>query len=725
MKFSHGSKVIGFFILFFLITAISSWGKGASRVQSLDNAKPKSILPKGLSTYISAMDTCAVYEGGDPAWLIYPWIEGDELFKAYQNPSATCTQPYPFSIDRVHLILYCVNAGSLHLSADIEAVDNSIPGCPHPGEMLDITPLFEYVIPGEDLYFITVPLDSPIIVDGPYFVGLYFAATGNPQIAAIVTDDTPVGCASYNDWGYGYVDLDTVYTDPDGTGLIKTFPGRMILYSSGVPGGDPGNGTDPPPVAEFISPRPNENVGSNIDLWTNDISGSPIIVRADFYYQLTGAWIYLGTDNDDNPPLRNGIISSGLGDGLSFNWNTTGLSEEDYKVRAIITDTLEQSDTAQISIHIDPTPPVPNFVNPEMGQYISGNIDVELTCADENLSYMTFLGKSIPVDNALPIPIINQNLGGDTNGNPYDDNSSASGEFGDFCSGPAVAAMAVKYWSTRGFSNIIREGLTDLTDAQLIDRLFSAMRVEEYMGCQDEEFIAGLSDYVLSHGGGFSVEVNRNPGISDIYDWGFNNEYATMLGLSGNPGLWLLLAGNKGVARHNEDHTLTLIDPITATISDFTVHELNGILAINYNSTWFEIDLIVGLVPNEWNIITTFYGYDGNASDGWGIIWNTSTLEANKLHFLTVQATDTDNNSGIKSILVRNDGGQSYIPGDVNDDDLVNPGDLIYLINYIYMNSSPPPAGNDAANINGDTTIDLADVIYLYNYLFLGGPLPK
>ncbi|MEE9442881.1 MAG: dockerin type I repeat-containing protein [candidate division Zixibacteria bacterium] len=725
MKFSFRSKVIGIFISFLLLFTISSHGKEASRVKSLENIKPKSILPKGASTSISALDTCAVYEGGDPAWLVYPWVEGNELFKVYQNPSATCTNPYPFSINQVHLILYCVDIGILHLSADIEAVDNSVPGCPHPGEMLDITPLYQYVIPAEDLYFITVPLDSPVVVEGPFFVGLYIAFSGNPQIAAIVTDDTPVGCVSYNDWGYGYVDLDTVYTNPDGTGPIKTFPGRMILYSSGFPGGNSGGGTDPPPVAEFISPQPNDDVGSGVDLWVNDISGSSIIARADFYYQQTGSWIYLATDKDDDPPLRNGIISSGLGNGLSYYWNTTDLPEEDYQVRAVLTDTLGQADTAQITIHIDPTPPIPNFINPLMGHNVSGNIDVELTCPDENLSYMTFSGRSKPIDNTLAIPIINQNLGGDTNGNQFDGNSSASGEFGDFCSGPAVAAMALKYWSHQGYSDITREGFTDLTDDQLMQRLFSAMRVEENMGTYDGEFIAGINEYILSHGGGFSVKANRNPGIADIYDWGLNNEYTTMLGLSGNPGLWLILAGNKGVARHNEDHTLTLIDPVTATISDYTIHELYGILTLNYNSIWYEVDIIVSLYPDDWNLPRNGYGYDGNDSDGWGMVWNTSTLEPNKLHFLTAQATDTDNNSWITSVPVRNDGAQSYIPGDVNDDGFVNPGDLIYLINYVYLHSAPPPAGNEAANINGDSTIDLADVIYLYNYLFLGGPTPK
>jgi hypothetical protein len=724
MKFSIGSKVIVFFILFLLLSAILSHGKEASQIQSLGNIKAKSILPKN-ATRMSALDTCAIYEGGDPTWLIYPWVEGDELFKSYQNPSATCTDPYPFSIDRVHLILYCVGAGSLQLSADIELVDNSVPGCPHPGEMLDITPLYEYVIPGEDLYFITVPLDSPVVVDGPFFVGLYIASSGNPDIAAIVTDDTPVGCVSYNDWGYGYVDLDTVYTDPDGTGPIKTFPGRMVLYSSGVPGGDPGNSTDPPPVAEFISPQSNEDVGSSVDLWVNDISGSSIITLADFYYQIAGSWIFLGTDNNDNPPLRNGITSSGLGNGLSYIWNTAGLPEGNYQVRAIISDTLGQSDTAQVTIHIDPTPPVPQYINPVMGQSVSGSIDVNLTCPDENLSYMTFSGRSTPIDNALAIPIINQNLGGDTNGNPFDGNSSASGEFGDFCSGPAVTAMAMKYWSNRGYSAITREGITDLTDDQIIQRLFSAMRIEENMGTLDEEFITGINEYILSHGGGFSIKSNRSPGIADIYNGGFNKEYTTMLGLSGNPGLWLILAGNKGVAGHNEDHTLTLIDPINATISDYTVHELYGILSINYNSSWYEVDIIVGLFPDDWTVAQTGYGYDGNGSDGWGMVWNTSALESNKLHFLTTQATDADNNSGNVSILIRNDGAQSYIPGDVNDDGFVNPGDLIYLINFVYLHSSPPPSGNEVANINGDSTIDLADVIYLYNHLFLGGPSPK
>lgn len=63
--------------------------------------------------------------------------------------------------------------------------------------------------------------------------------------------------------------------------------------------------------------------------------------------------------------------------------------------------------------------------------------------------------------------------------------------------------------------------------------------------------------------------------------------------------------------------------------------------------------------------------------------------------------------------------------GNVNGDlaDEVDLSDLIYLVNYLFLDG-PAPDCPEEANINGDTegTIDLSDLIYLVNYLFLGGP---
>lgn len=63
------------------------------------------------------------------------------------------------------------------------------------------------------------------------------------------------------------------------------------------------------------------------------------------------------------------------------------------------------------------------------------------------------------------------------------------------------------------------------------------------------------------------------------------------------------------------------------------------------------------------------------------------------------------------------------VPGDANDDSLVNIGDVLFLINYLFI-EGPEPCVCEAADCNNDSAINIGDVIYLINYLFTGGPAP-
>ncbi|MGB7063094.1 MAG: hypothetical protein WBF13_12170 [Candidatus Zixiibacteriota bacterium] len=70
--------------------------------------------------------------------------------------------------------------------------------------------------------------------------------------------------------------------------------------------------------------------------------------------------------------------------------------------------------------------------------------------------------------------------------------------------------------------------------------------------------------------------------------------------------------------------------------------------------------------------------------------------------------------------------------GDVTSDCVVNVGDVVYLINYLYRNGDAPDPLR-AGNLNCDCTLignelfpllDVADVVYMVNYLYRGGPPP-
>jgi len=63
---------------------------------------------------------------------------------------------------------------------------------------------------------------------------------------------------------------------------------------------------------------------------------------------------------------------------------------------------------------------------------------------------------------------------------------------------------------------------------------------------------------------------------------------------------------------------------------------------------------------------------------------------------------------------------------DPNGDGVIDPADIFFLINYLFLNGPPPhgTAGMMSGDANGDGVVDPADIFYLINYLFLGGPKP-
>ena len=64
-----------------------------------------------------------------------------------------------------------------------------------------------------------------------------------------------------------------------------------------------------------------------------------------------------------------------------------------------------------------------------------------------------------------------------------------------------------------------------------------------------------------------------------------------------------------------------------------------------------------------------------------------------------------------------------YSRGDVNGDGTIDIADVVYLINYLFIDG-PAPNPLDAGDANCDGTVDIADVVYLINYLFIDGPPP-
>ena len=67
---------------------------------------------------------------------------------------------------------------------------------------------------------------------------------------------------------------------------------------------------------------------------------------------------------------------------------------------------------------------------------------------------------------------------------------------------------------------------------------------------------------------------------------------------------------------------------------------------------------------------------------------------------------------------------ESYAPGDVNGDKIINSSDVTYLTNYL-TNGTPVPSPLISADVNGDGVINALDITTLNDYLTNHGSLPK
>ena len=64
-----------------------------------------------------------------------------------------------------------------------------------------------------------------------------------------------------------------------------------------------------------------------------------------------------------------------------------------------------------------------------------------------------------------------------------------------------------------------------------------------------------------------------------------------------------------------------------------------------------------------------------------------------------------------------------FMRGDANGDGVINVGDVVYLVNFLYRNGAPP-VPLEAGDANCDGIVNIGDVVYLIKYLYRGGDPP-
>jgi hypothetical protein len=680
--------------------------KQAVRVERLGNVLQKNIF---LAPSLATADTCFVSDNKEITTRIDGWVVGFELYKSLMNPEHQCENPYPFTVTAINMPMMFNTATPITVGVDIEAVDSTtVPGCTVPGALLALSSEWDAQVPAAGMYNIWVPLDTPFVVNGPFFAGFYIGNTFPPVVnPAVLTDDYPANCATYNIWDeqIGFVDM----CNND----IWDFPGRLAMEVAGIPGG---HGV--PPVLEVLAPANGENLYGQSELWAWDKIRSGMVEYIMFEYSNGGPFVEIGRDFDGTSPLRNGVTAAVSGTGYNVNWDFSALPEGNYTLRVTLVDTLGDSTSLTRDVYLEPTPPVATITSPGNGSMFCVPVDIHMSSSDENLGYVEM--KRRPASSLVTIGVnpVSQLTMGDADGDPSDSNRVSNGEYGDYYSGPAAAAMAAMVWAARGYPALARQGTNNLNVQQVAEALAAAFKTRINHGTFDEALWSGLRTYAEAKGGGFKFGYLRNPAYSDLRICTEDEERVVVLGLGGTPGLWVTVDGFVGWKRTDSAYSVSIANPLTGSIQSVSWRDRAGYSELSLSGQWHRVDIMVSVLATAWTVSRTAVGLDFSGADGWMVPWTQSGISDGSWHYLRSIGHDYDDYVGTMAVLAENNCAAMYVAGDYNDDRIPTVADLFLLIEFIARNGPPPSGGGARADCNCDNVVNVADIIYYMNYLY-------
>ncbi|MBU2500710.1 hypothetical protein KJ682_05210 [bacterium] len=164
-------------------------------------------------------------------WAINGWLTGAESYKYlfYADPALCPNCPMGFTVSSVHMVLRfgAEDVPSTFLAyVDFEeAIYDPAIGCYLPGPEICLSSVYTITIDAPGVYDINLPLDAGSCPCAyfEYWYGISFTFVDPFPLGMEpepITDNFPVGCVSYNDWGQGWQDL-----------FSYGFPGELIMYA--------------------------------------------------------------------------------------------------------------------------------------------------------------------------------------------------------------------------------------------------------------------------------------------------------------------------------------------------------------------------------------------------------------------------------------------------------------------------------------------------------------
>ncbi len=476
---------------------------------------------------------------------------------------------------------------------------------------------------------------------------------------------------------------------------------------------------NPAPQISFMNPITGDTINGEVDLWAWESSGSKIVDYVSFAYSTGGPFVEITRDFDGVRPLRDGVSGAAAGNGYTWTWDATGLAEGSYTIRATAHDTLGRTATFSSLVVVRPKPPIPRITSPLNGSDFCTPLAVLMQNASPKLANIQVYRANALATYLQGAPVISEHSYGDVNGNPADGNFAVNGEFGDYYSGPTAATAAVKIWYDRGYTQVMKDGMVTLTLTDVAEQLATLFKTRTHKGTYDEDLFTGLKSYCATKGANLVVSYGRYPDYFALRTWVEDEQRSVILGLGGTPGLWVTVNGFKGWTNLDGSWTVSILNPLAGTLQDAPMRASFGSSELYVGGVWHRVDMMVSLLARDWAVSRIWIGADFNPSDGWSMNWTPSGLTEGTQQFVRAVGQDSLNTRGSSAILVRYTCATTYKKGDYNNDGAADIADLYVLIDAITRGGTPPVGGMARADANGDSSVNIADIVYYMNYLFV------
>ncbi len=187
--------------------------------------------------------------------------------------------------------------------------------------------------------------------------------------------------------------------------------------------------------------------------------------------------------------------------------------------------------------------------------------------------------------------------------------------------------------------------------------------------------------------------------------------------------------GNKGsdvipvtITVADEEPVTFVPDPVY-TLMQFAIEPLTGIAYITADDGYDPNQMnmgtmtINGLTPTAMDLTDGTMTMEFNLTDfitGYGILWDT-TIQA---YEIAGEMNDTSPMSIIRDVMF-----VGHVSGDANLDGMVNVGDAVFIVSYVFKGGQAPRI-LETADANCNDEVNIGDVVRLVNYVFRGGAEP-